>query len=141
LLASVGLRRHRGLGQSLAAFNIFGRALHLPLLGALLTPVVRWGYRRRRFPGADRMTPREIGLHLRSIGALSFTELSRAVSTPLPPTLVAFCRDDHMLEPAIAEELASVIPGARRLAFETGGHNFQKTRAPELAAALLDLVT
>ena len=55
----------------------------------------------------------------------------------MAPTLVAFCRDDHLLDEAIAEELARHIPGARRLAFPTGGHNLQKTRAPELAAAIL----
>ena len=63
-----------------------------------------------------------------------------AVEQPLPPTLVAYCRDDHMLEPEIAEGLARRIPGARRLVFETGGHNLQKTRAPELAAAILELL-
>jgi hypothetical protein len=32
------------------------------------------------------------------------------------------------------------VPGARVLAFDEGGHNIQKTRAIELAAAIRDLV-
>jgi pimeloyl-ACP methyl ester carboxylesterase len=53
---------------------------------------------------------------------------------------VAWSRDDHVLEPSISEELARRMPGSRRLVFEEGGHNLQKTRAPEVAAAILELV-
>jgi pimeloyl-ACP methyl ester carboxylesterase len=59
-----------------------------------------------------------------------------AVRGPLPPALVAYARDDHMIETSIAEELAASIPGARVLAFDDGGHNIQKTRADLLGAAI-----
>jgi len=59
-----------------------------------------------------------------------------AVRRPLPPTVIAYARDDHMIETAIAEELAAAVPGARVLAFDVGGHNIQKTRAVELGAAI-----
>ena len=45
-----------------------------------------------------------------------------------------------MLEPAIPEELARRIPGARTLVYDDAGHNLQKTRAPELAEAIRALV-
>ena len=140
LLASIGLTRHRGLGSSPRVFRAFGRALELPLLGALLAPLTRSAYRRRRFPGAERMTARELGLQLRSIGAADFALLRDVVAAGLPPTLVAWSRDDHMLEPSIPEELARRIPGSRRLVFDDAGHNLQKTRAPEVAAAILELL-
>ena len=140
LLASVGLTRHSGLGRGPLAFRLFGRALGLPLLGPLLLEGARAQYRRRRFPGADQMTARDFSVHLRSIGAADFGALQRAVESGLPPTLLAWSRDDHMLEPAIAEALARRIPGARTVTFDDAGHNLQKTRAPELAAAILALL-
>ena len=140
LLASVGLARHRGLGRGPLAFRLFGHALGLPLLGPLLLERARAQYRRRRFPRVEQMTARDFSVHLRSIGAADFGALQRAVESGLPPTLVAWSRDDHMLEPGIPEALARRIPGARTLAFDDAGHNLQKTRAPELAAAIRALV-
>jgi len=140
LLASVGLRPHRGLWPDARAFRVFGRALALPLLGSLLVGGARAAYRRRRFPGADQMTPRDFSVHLRSIGAADFGVLRQAVAAGLPPTLVVWSRDDHMLEPTIPEELAQRIPGASTLVFDDAGHNLQKTRAPEVAAAILSLL-
>jgi pimeloyl-ACP methyl ester carboxylesterase len=139
LLASVGLERHRGLGRAPWAFRAYGRALALPVLGPLLAIPVRRHYRRRSFGGASELAARDFSLHLRSIGALHFDELRRAAESTLPPTLVAWSRDDRMLEPEIPERLARLIPGAGRLCFDDAGHNLQKTRAPEVAAAILAL--
>lgn len=86
------------------------------------------------------MRARDFAVHFRSIGAVDFGELEDAVHAGLPPTLVVWSRDDHMLEPGIAEELLARIEGARGLAFEDAGHNLQKTQAPEIAHAILDLV-
>lgn len=140
LLASIGLHPHRGLGQSPLAFRILGHVLSKPILGSLLVGVARAAYRRRRFPGADQMTPRDFSVHLRSIGAADFGVLRQAVAAGLPPTLVVWSRDDHMLEPTIPEDLARRIPGSRTLVFDDAGHNLQKTRAPEVAAAILALL-
>ena len=140
LLASIGLTRHRGLGRGPLAFRLFGRALGLPLLGPLLVERARAEYRRRRFPGVEQMTRRDFSVHLRAIGAADFETLRRAVASGLPPTLVAWSRDDPMLEPAIPEELARRIPGARTVVYDDAGHNLQKTRAPELAEAIRALV-
>jgi pimeloyl-ACP methyl ester carboxylesterase len=53
---------------------------------------------------------------------------------------VVWSRDDRLLEPAIPEELARSVEGARTLVFDEAGHNLQKTRAPEVAAAIRALV-
>jgi pimeloyl-ACP methyl ester carboxylesterase len=73
---------------------------------------------------------------LHALSAADFEVMRAAVRRPLPPTLVAYARDDHMIETAIAEELAAALPAARVLAFDDGGHNIQKTRAVELGAAI-----
>jgi len=140
LLASVALRPHRGLSRKPASFRIVGRLLGVPGVRAALLPSVRAAYRRRRFPGADEMDARAFGMQMRAIGAVDFARFRRAVAAGLPPTLVAFARDDHMVEAGISMELAAAIPGARVLAFEEGGHNIQKTRAPELGRALKQLL-
>jgi pimeloyl-ACP methyl ester carboxylesterase len=61
------------------------------------------------------------------------------VRKPLPPTVLAYSRDDHLIETAVSEELARAIPSARVLAFDEGGHNIQKTRAAELGEAIREL--
>ena len=140
LLASIGLTPHRGLGRGPLVFRLLGRALGLPLLGPLLVPWARAAYRRRRFPGAERLKRRDFSVHMRAIGAVDFATLRRAVASSLPPTLVAWSRDDTLLEPAIPEELARRIKGARTVVYDDAGHNLQKTRAPELAEAIRALV-
>jgi pimeloyl-ACP methyl ester carboxylesterase len=136
LVASVGLRRHRGLGMSPWAFALFARGLRSPLVSRFLLPIARAQYRRRRFPGADEMDAQDFAVQFRAIAATDFGLLRKAAAGPLPPTLVAYATDDRLVEPRIAEELLRTIPAARALAFSEGGHNLQKTRAVELAAAI-----
>jgi pimeloyl-ACP methyl ester carboxylesterase len=124
LLASLALRLHRGLGLPPRLFAWVARGLEVPGLRGLLMPSVRARYRRRRFPGAEEKT------------AADFELMRASVRRPLPPTLVAYARDDHLIETSVAEELAAAIPGAHVLAFDEGGHNIQKTRALELGAAI-----
>jgi pimeloyl-ACP methyl ester carboxylesterase len=138
LVASVALSRHRGLGQSPAAFRWTARGLSVPGVRALLLPAVREQYRRRRFPGADEMTAEELRRQLLAIAGCDLGLMRRLVARPLPRTLLAYARDDHMVETRVSEELAAALPSARVLAFDTGGHNLQKSRAMELARALLE---
>lgn len=136
LVASVALSLHRGLGSSPRTFALLSRALKLPVLGGLLAAYARDQYRRRGFPGVDAMTPADIALHFRSLAALDFAQLRQIVTGPLPPTLVAYARDDRMLETWISEELVRALPHARVLAFDEGGHNLQKSQAVELARGI-----
>jgi pimeloyl-ACP methyl ester carboxylesterase len=108
----------------------------VPPLRRLLVPWIRAEYRRRRFPGVDDMTAADFERQLRAIAAVDFSLLREAVRTGLPRALVAYARDDHMIETSVAEELAHAIPSARILAFDDGGHNLQKTRAVELGHAI-----
>jgi len=76
---------------------------------------------------------------LHALSAVDFELLRAAVRRPLPPALIAYARDDHMIEIEVAEELAAAVPGARVVAFDEGGHNIQKTRAVELGAAIREV--
>jgi pimeloyl-ACP methyl ester carboxylesterase len=138
LVASVALSRHRGLGAPPRVFGWAARGLAVPGLRRLLLRAVRAEYRRRRFPGADEMAPSDLQRQLLAIAGCDFALMRRLVAVRLPPTLLAYARDDHMLETHVSEELAAALPSARVLAFDTGGHNLQKTRALELAQALLE---
>ena len=141
LLASLALRLHRGLGAPPRLFAWVARGLEVPGLRGLLMPWVRGRYRRRRFPGAEEKTAADFARHLRAVSAADFELMRASVRRPLPPTLVAYARDDHLIETAIAAELAAALPGARVLVFEEGGHNIQKTRALELGAAIRALAS
>jgi pimeloyl-ACP methyl ester carboxylesterase len=141
LIASLGLRVHRGLGAPPAVFAALSRALSVPGLGRLMLPWLRAQYRRRRFPGADDKTLAEFAIQIRALSAPDFAWMRALVRRPLPPTLVAYAPDDHLIETEIAQELAAALPGARVLAFPDGGHNIQKTRAVELGAAIRELVS
>ena len=83
---------------------------------------------------------RFIGLQMRAIGAVDCARFRRAVARGLPKTLLAYAADDPMIEAEVSAELGLAIPHARVLAFEDGGHNIQKTRAREIAAAIRQLL-
>ncbi len=136
LLASVGLRPHRGLGMSPRRFRLMGHAFAVPVVKHALVRAARDRYKRRRFRGGDEMDAKAFGIHFKAIGAADFEQIGRAVRSPLPQTLIAWAKDDHMVENEIPEELARALPAARTLVFEAGGHNIQKTQAAALAAAI-----
>lgn len=138
LVASVALRPHRGLAISPRSLGLIGRGLAVPLLKHLLVPSARERYRMRGFPGADQMDAATFALHFRALAAVDFARLRRAVTRRLPPALVAYARDDHLIETELSEELARSLPAARVLVFGEGGHNLQKTRAVELGRAIAD---
>lgn len=136
LVASLGLSQHRGLGMPPRAFRLLAASLSVPGLRSFVVTLSRAAYRARRFPGADSLDAEGFRVQLRAIGAADYGFLRRAVAGPLPPALLAFAHDDPMIETRVSEELARALPAARVLAFDSGGHNLQKTRAPELAAAI-----
>lgn len=139
LVASLALRLHRGLGAPPRSFAWVARGLETPGLRRLLLPWVRREYRRRRFPGVEEKDAGDFAHLLLALSAVDFELMRAAVRRPLPPALIAYARDDHMIETEVAEELAAAIPGARVLAFDEGGHNIQKTRARELGAAIREV--
>ncbi len=136
LLASVGLRPHRGLAMSPRRARLVSRAFAVPLVKHALVRMARERYKQRRFPGADELDAKAFAVHFKAIGATDFEQLRRAARSPLPRTLIAWARDDHMVENEIPEELARALPAARTLVFEAGGHNIQKTQAVALGTAI-----
>lgn len=140
LVSSISLSRHRGLGFSPRLVAAVGHLLRVPLVNRLALPLLRRLYRKRKFPRADQMQPEAFGIHLRALGAADFPRLRRAVAGPLPPTLLVYAHDDHLVETWLSEELARALPGSRVLAFRDGGHNLQKTRAVELARAIQEML-
>jgi pimeloyl-ACP methyl ester carboxylesterase len=137
LIAPMGLRRHRGLPQSNAAFRVLAAALRVPGLRNLLMPALRKQYRRSRFPRGDEMTPAEYAIQFEGFSAADFNLMKRAVRRPLPSkTLIALADDDHLVQPEIPLELAAAIPGAVTLRFADGGHIIQKNKAAEIAEAI-----
>lgn len=52
------------------------------------------------------------------------------------PVLVAWARDDVLVEPSIPEELGRLSHVGPRLEFAGGGHNIQKTRVEQITASL-----
>jgi pimeloyl-ACP methyl ester carboxylesterase len=140
LIASVALSLHRGLGMTPRAFGLLARGVTTPVVGPWLQRSVRAAYRRRRFPGVDEMDAAALQVQLRSAAAIDFARIRRIVAGPLPPTLLAYARDDQMVETWIAEELSRALPRARAVFFDDGGHNIQKTRAVELAREIRALM-
>ncbi|KAF0686399.1 Aste57867_21770 [Aphanomyces stellatus] len=54
------------------------------------------------------------------------------------PTFMAYATNDRMVTPAMGDALANVLEPETKLVFATGGHNLQKTKADELAHALVN---
>jgi pimeloyl-ACP methyl ester carboxylesterase len=121
-------------------FRLLGHGFKVPLLRDLFVRAARERYKRRRFPGADEIDAPTFAVHFEAIGAADFARLRRVVEGPLPPVLTAFARDDHMVDAEIQHELAAALRDRRVLAFESGGHNIQKTRAAELGRAIVELL-
>jgi pimeloyl-ACP methyl ester carboxylesterase len=136
LVASMALTPHRALGVPPAWFSVLAAALQRPPLARMLAPLLRAQYRRLRFAGWDRMTAADFALHCRAVAAADVDVLRKAARSRRPRTLVAFAEDDPLVQPWIQRELAAAMPDARVLAFPHGGHHLQKTRVPELAAAI-----
>jgi pimeloyl-ACP methyl ester carboxylesterase len=133
LLSSVGLRPHKGL-RNFKGLPTLNRGLRLPLVRRPLIRALQVAYHRAGFP---KRTPGEqIRRSLEVIGAVDFALIHTAARALRASTLIGFCEDDHLVEPAIGEQLGYVCPSGPRLRFASGGHNPQKAWACELAEAL-----
>lgn len=147
-LAPVGLRPHRLIRRGVGMKGLRGidRAAALPVVGPWVVRGWRFVLHRAGFPssvttGDTRRTLEQLGgfrfrMHRAAIDGLMVAD---GAARARVPTVVAWAKDDPFVEDAIAAELAGAV-GARRLVFERGGHNVQKTQAVEIADALLALV-
>lgn len=133
LVASAGLRPHAVVRRS--PIRGLLTALRHPATRWAARPVVRGVFGRIGFPGASTAA---IERTLEVVDGTDFAEHAARVRDRRVPTLVAWCDDDPLIERAIAEELALASAPGPRLRWASGGHNPQKSRAAELAAALVD---
>jgi len=137
LLGSVGLHPH-ALARRMRRHPDLSRLLERRLVQRLVLPTMREGFVRAGFP---RRTPdREMIQSTRIFHRLEFSAVRDAARSVRAPTLIAWAEDDPIVEAAIALELGAALPAGPRLPFEDGGHNLQKTRAVELADALVEFL-
>jgi pimeloyl-ACP methyl ester carboxylesterase len=134
LLSSFGLRPHaalRSVGNTLPTLN---RALRLPIVRRPIMGAVKVMFRQAGF---SRGVPdHELRRSLEVVAAVDFRVINEAVKQLRASTLIAFCDDDHLVEPAIGEQLGYACPKGPRLRWPTGGHNPQKVWACEIAEVL-----
>lgn len=136
LLAGNGPRRHRGMGLPPQVMGVMSLLLEVPLVRDRTYRAGRAVYERLKLPPpADR---HELKRHLLLIASQRFERIGRWASALQQPAVVAYCRDDKLIEVEIARELAARIRDARVLEFESGGHQVQKNRAREAARAVIE---
>lgn len=132
-VASVGPRPHRfwRKNRGLIASVPYMRGPLFYVAEAILGP----GFERSGFRGPF---PRGTPVHtMRCVRAVDFADHTRTVQSLKAPSLVAYCDDDPLIEPKVAEELAAIAPAGPRLHFTDGKHNPQKAHAVELGRALI----
>ena len=136
LLATMGARRHRAFSKTPAQYALLARALRFPPSRPVVLALARRGYARRRLPRPSGW--RELAHHLALVASVDFAGIGRAASRYPGPALVVHAADDPLIEREIPEELAALLPGGRFVLFDGGGHHLQKTRAREIAEAVLE---
>lgn len=134
LLSSFGLRPHAALRKTASTLPALNRALRLPIVRRPVMAAVRAMFRQAGFPRG--VPDHELRRSLEVVEAVDFRVINEAVKLLRVPTLIAFCDDDHLVEPAIGEQLGYACPSGPRLRFATGGHNPQKVWACEIAEVL-----
>lgn len=133
LISSVGLRPHQGL-RRVPRLGALNKGLSLPIVRRPLMRAVKTVFHRSGFP---KSTPEhEMLRSFEVVGAVDFEAIGAAVRALSVSTLVSYCSDDPLVEPAIGDQLGHACPTGPRLRFETGGHNPQKVWACEIAEAL-----
>ena len=134
LLASIGMHPHRGARKASRRPDI-ARLLDYGIVRRALLPTMRAGFKRAGFPAST--TDDAVVQSVRLFSALEFASVRRAAFALSAPAFIAWAEDDPLVETAIGLSLGAVLPDGPRISFESGGHNIQKTRAIELAEAML----
>ena len=114
-------------------------SLQNPLLGWFLGPIARSGMVRSGFPRTTTIAQTKHAIA--SVVSLDFGAQRTRTQRISVPMLLAWAEDDAFVESEISQEMAEACPSGPRLAFPTGGHNIQKTRAKEIGATLQEWVS
>jgi pimeloyl-ACP methyl ester carboxylesterase len=133
LLAPVGLRPHQ-MYRRLPPRPILTAALRGRLTRPPLVHLFRAAMRRTGFPHS--LTAATVGRTLDLLASFEFDWAIESARRVHLPVFGAWTLDDSFVEPAVVIELLDALPPGPRQGFPDGGHNLQKTRARELAAAL-----
>lgn len=134
LLSPVGLTPHRGL-KRLPSPGLLTVAVGVPVLGRGLAAGLAAGLRAAGLP--KTLGPRDAARIFEIVAGFSFAQHAANVARLRAPTFVAWSADDPLVEPERVTDLLPHLPGGPRLYFEEGGHNLQKSRAVEIAEALV----
>lgn len=131
LVSCPGLVIHRGIAHGR---RFAGTVVAEPWRARLLKPLVT---RMFRASGFTAPYPYDVMVQtLRLMASIDFTRHAANVHRLEVPTLVAWCRDDPLIEDWILRDLAEACPTGPRLVFDEGGHNPQKHHAVEIARAI-----
>ncbi|KAF0694845.1 Aste57867_14309 [Aphanomyces stellatus] len=136
LLAPASLRPHKAL----RAFPMvrIGRWLQVPgPWRSVIALLNKWLY-IHAFKFSKRTPHDDFTFALQRVGSADFSDMQTIVDgLRRLPTFVALALDDALIEPLVIRELGARLPDGHRVEYPTGGHNIQKTRAKELAPALV----
>ena len=138
LLGVPGLRPHRPLREHPHGHRI-ARALWIPGVRQILTVLLRRGFEAAGFPAGLPGDALRQSMHV--VNAFGFDRQADNARLVTAPTVHAWTGDDSFIEPDVSEELAAQLRGALHLPFPDGGHYLQKTRASEIAEAIVGLLT
>ena len=135
LLCSAGLRPHRSL-RPFRGLQLLTYLIEHPWTRPVFLPFTRFLYVRLfGFPSRTSLTD---VLHAQLwIAHTNFDRIGRELIPKLQkyPLLGAYTKNDPLVETSVSKELYDQFPEQRKriLEFETGRHNIQKAKAPELA--------
>ncbi len=133
-LATVGLRPHR-LIRRIPSLRAIDAVVGTRGIGPAALRLYRLGMRMAGFPSS--ITVDEVARCIAVISRFSHAEHRDAVERLRVPCFGAWTDDDPFVEPEVIAELLAAAPEGPRVRFDDGGHNLQKTRAIELADALV----
>lgn len=138
LLASIGLRSHRGLRKSPHIKKISWLFRYVPGTRFFLGSMLRKSFIQLGF--SSKISLEECIHSIHCASALDFGEMRNvmeSIKSNHTPVLQSWAEDDRLIETAISEELSQGLTEGIRISFSEGGHNIQKTQAVELGEQIL----
>jgi len=136
LLAPFGIRPHSGI-KSLPNIKMLKRVMNLPIVGKVIINRILSGFKKIGFRNISDL---DVQMTIETLSNFHFKAFEKHLRALTCPTFVAWAKDDHLIEPAIVEEMISLLPAGPRFVFDEGGHNLQKFQAVEVADALSEWV-
>ncbi|MEZ4470492.1 MAG: alpha/beta fold hydrolase [bacterium] len=133
LIAPAGVRPHRGRRAFAIPPAVMAGTMATPGLGPVVRRQVQGLFQKAGF----RCSPAEVHQTISILARWRFADTAAAARAVRCPVFAAWADDDAAIEPAVVEELLALVPTGPRLHFTEGGHNLQKSRATEIAEALI----